>query len=55
MFEIAFALFTAALGGAAGYLYSEKKARKEIERTRLGRGRIPNLFGAGEGKAQKGV
>jgi ribonuclease Y len=35
MLEIAVALFTAALGGAAGYLYSEKKARKEIKRIRL--------------------
>ncbi len=35
MFEIVFALFTAALGGAAGYLYSEKKAQKAVERARL--------------------
>jgi len=35
MLEVLVALFTAALGGAAGYLYSEKKAQKLIERTRL--------------------
>jgi len=35
MFEIAVALFTAALGGAAGYLYSERRAQKLIDRARL--------------------
>jgi len=35
MFEVLFALVTAALGGAAGYLYSEKKAQRAIDRTRL--------------------
>jgi len=35
MLEVVFALFTAALGGAAGYLYSEKKSQKLIDRTRL--------------------
>ena len=35
MLEVLVALFTAALGGAAGYLYSEKKAQKLLERTRL--------------------
>jgi ribonuclease Y len=35
MFEVIFALFTAALGGAAGYLYSEKKNQKLIDRARL--------------------
>ncbi len=35
MFEVMFALFTAALGGAAGYLYSEKKNQKLIDRARL--------------------
>ncbi len=35
MIEIAFALFTAALGGAAGYLYSERRAQKLIDRARL--------------------
>lgn len=35
MLEVVFALFTAALGGAAGYLYSEKKAQREIDRARL--------------------
>ncbi|MEO2153161.1 MAG: ribonuclease Y [Aquificota bacterium] len=35
MLEVMIALVTAALGGAAGYLYSEKKAQREIERTRL--------------------
>ena len=35
MLEIAVALFTAALGGAAGYLYSEKRAQKLIDRARL--------------------
>jgi len=35
MFEVMFALFTAALGGAAGYLYSEKKNQRLIDRARL--------------------
>jgi len=35
MLEVIFALFTAALGGAAGYLYSEKKNQKLLDRVRL--------------------
>ncbi|HIC09094.1 MAG TPA: ribonuclease Y [Aquificales bacterium] len=35
MLEVVFALFTAALGGAAGYLYSERKAQKLVDRARL--------------------
>jgi len=35
MLEVVFALFTAALGGAAGYLYSEKKNQKLLERSRM--------------------
>ncbi|NPB05254.1 MAG: ribonuclease Y [Aquificae bacterium] len=35
MLEVLFALFTAALGGAAGYLYSEKKNQKLVDRARL--------------------
>ncbi len=35
MIEVAIALFTAALGGAAGYLYSERKAQKLVDRARL--------------------
>ena len=35
MLEVALALVTAALGGAAGYLYSEKRAQKLIERARM--------------------
>ena len=35
MLEVAIALFTAALGGAAGYLYSEKRAQKLIDRARI--------------------
>ncbi len=35
MLEVLVALFTAALGGAAGYLYSERRAQKLIDRTRL--------------------
>ena len=35
MLEVAIALFTAALGGAAGYLYSERRAQKLVDRARL--------------------
>ncbi len=35
MLEVVFALFTAALGGAAGYLYSERKVQKLVDRARL--------------------
>ena len=35
MLEVAIALFTAALGGAAGYLYSERKTQRLIDRARL--------------------
>ncbi len=35
MVELVFAIISAALGGAAGYLYSERKAQRLIDRTRL--------------------
>ncbi len=35
MLEVIVALFTAALGGAAGYLYSERRAQKLIDRARF--------------------